>query len=391
MQDKSEHLAPFPDVSLIRGGPFYRFQEATRLVGPDKWNLGRRLVLAIIICWVVPLFMAALSGPSHVIGLLESYPVAARMLIAVPVLLASLLIMEARFRAVLAHIYKARLLDAKDLPRMDEILATLVRIRDSFVPELAMLLLIAVHTAIAYKTQIPDIPALSYRIGGEVHITAAGWYGAVVSATLFQFLLLLNLWKWLIWTYFAFRLSRLNLNLIPTHPDRNGGLGFLGMTPMAFAPVSFAAAVVIGAVWRNRILQGTAHLVTFKLPAIALVLIVAIIAFGPLAFFVPRLAVLRRRGILEYSVIGQIQSTEFHEKWVLTRGANEAELIDAPEVSTLCDLGSAFDRIETLNPFPTDKAALIGMALSVVIPAIPTVLAEIPLAVVLKELFSALR
>ena len=55
------------------------------------------------------------------------------------------------------------------------------------------------------------------------------------------------------------------------------------------------------------------------------------------------------------------------------------------------DLGSAFDRIETLNPFPTDKAALIGMALSVVIPAIPTVLAEIPLAVVLKELFSALR
>jgi hypothetical protein len=100
---------------------------------------------------------------------------------------------------------------------------------------------------------------------------------------------------------------------------------------------------------------------------------------------------LRRRGILEYSIIGQIQSTEFHEKWILNRAANVADLIDAPEVSTLCDFGGAYDRIEAMNPFPTDKGALIGLALAVAIPTLPTILAEVPLAVVLKQLLSALH
>jgi hypothetical protein len=391
MQDKNEPQLPFPDVSLIRGGPFHRFQEVTRLVGPNKSNPGRRILLAVTICWLVPVVIAALSDRNHVMGLLKSYPVVSRMLIAVPVLLVSLVIMESRFRVVLAHIYKAHLLDAEDLPRMDEILATLVRIRDSFVPELVILLSIAVNTALAYKARIPDDPALSFRVNGELHLTATGWYGVVVSATLFKFLLLLNLWKWLLWTFFTFRFSRLNLKLIATHPDQNGGLGFLGMTPIAFAPIAFATGAVIGSVWRDEILRGGAHLSSFKLPAIVLVAIIAIIALGPLVFFVPKLAILRRRGILEYSIIGQIQSTEFHEKWILNRGANEADLIDAPEISTLCDFGGAYDRIEAMNPFPTDKAALIGLALAVAIPALPTILAEVPLAVILKELFSALR
>jgi hypothetical protein len=34
---------------------------------------------------------------------------------------------------------------------------------------------------------------------------------------------------------------------------------------------------------------------TFKLPAIALAVIIALVALGPLAFFVPRLAALRRQ------------------------------------------------------------------------------------------------
>jgi hypothetical protein len=109
-----------------------------------------------------------------------------------------------------------------------------------------------------------------------------------------------------------------------------------------------------------------------------------------LAFFVPRLAALRRKGILQYAILGQIHSLEFHQKWVLNRAGNEAEFLDAPEVSTLCDYGQSYDRIEKLNPFPTDKGALIALVLAVAIPALPTILAEIPISVLLKNLLSAL-
>jgi len=135
-----------------------------------------------------------------------------------------------------------------------------------------------------------------------------------MTAPLFQFLLGLGLWRWLLWAYYAFKLSRVNLRLVPTHPDEYGGLGFLGLTSGAYAPIAFSATAVIAVTWRNDILHHGAHLVNFKLPIILLVVLIAIVAFGPLAFFVPRLAALRRKGILEYGILGQLQSTEFHEK-----------------------------------------------------------------------------
>jgi hypothetical protein len=46
------------------------------------------------------------------------------------------------------------------------------------------------------------------------------------------------------------------------------------------------------------------------------VVIIAVVALGPLAVFVPRLAALRRQGILQYGIFGQMQSTHFHEKWI---------------------------------------------------------------------------
>ncbi len=163
------------------------------------------------------------------------------------------------------------------------------------------------------------------------------------------------------------------------------------MTPLAFTPIAFSVTLVIAATFRHQILHNGAHLASFLMPAILLVVILALVALGPLVFFIPRLAAVRRKGILEYAILGQMQSTEFHEKWILHRAGREEELLDAAEISTLCDYGQAYDRIERMKPFPTDRGALVALALSVVIPALPAVVAEIPLVVILKQLLGALK
>ncbi len=268
--------------------------------------------------------------------------------------------MESSFRKIVGHIYDAGLLKSPELAQMDDIIAMVIQLRDSVVPELLILVLIAIHTSVSFRNVVGDSSWLAYPVGNSYHLTLAGWYAVLVSGTIFQFLLGLNLWKWLLWTMFAFKVSRLNLQLVATHPDGNGGLGFLGMTPLAFTPISFATAAVIAATFRNQILHKGAHLASFAIPAIVLVVLVAVVALGPLVFFVPRLAAVRRKGILEYAILGQMQSTEFHEKWILNRAGREDELIDAAEISTLCDYGQAYDRIENMKPFPTDRSALVG-------------------------------
>jgi hypothetical protein len=352
--------------------------------GPARRGCDRHYLAALIV-------LTALLNLQGLNSLLRDYRVHARLLIALPVLLFGELLMEARFRAVMSHIRQAHLLDASELEYMDGVVATLVSLRDSFLPELAVLLLLVIHTALTYKGLVDHTPWLVSGGGANLQLSVAGWYAVLVSAPIFQFLLGLSLWKWLLWVIFAFKLSQRNLKLIPMHPDKHGGLGFLSVTPAAFAPITFAASAVIGATWRYDILNHGAHLKDFMLPTIALGVIVAFVALGPLVLFVPRLAALRRRGILEYGILGQLLSIEFHQKWILHRTGHEAEFLQAPESSTLADYGQSYEKIEELNPFPAGKQDLIPLALAIAIPAFPVIIARIPVAIVLQDLLRALR
>jgi hypothetical protein len=366
-------------------------QRAIGLIGANQWNLARRIAVLLAIAWLPLFLITAITNPDASLSLLKDYRVHSRSLIAIPVLLIGEILMDNRLRTVFAHLRKAALLDASNLAHLDAIGARLVRLRDSLLPEFAILLLAIVHTATAYKGLVDATPWLGHGSGTDFHITAAGWYAVVICTPIFQFLLGLGLWRWLLWTIFAFTLSRTNLKLVPTHPDQHGGLGFLGLTSAAFAPLAFSATAVIAATWRNEILYHGAHLTNFKLPAIVLVALIALVAFGPLAFFVPRLAALRRKGILEYGILGQLHSAEFHEKWIVHRAGYESKFLVAPESSTLNDYGEAYEKIQTMSAFLVDKGALYTLAAAVLIPALPTILAEVPLAVVLSDLLKALR
>lgn len=353
--------------------------------------MGRRIALAIVIGWLPLLVLTAVFNSGGLASLLVDYRVYSRMLIAVPILLLGQAIMESRFRMLVSHFWDAGLVTGPEVPRMQNAVDAVLRLRDSVLPELAILLLVIIHTATSERTLVDATPWLAEGLGSAFQLTAAGWYAVLVSTTIFQFLLGLGLWKWLLWTIFAFKLSRLELNLIPAHPDEHGGLGFLSLTPIAFTPVIFAATCVIGSTWRHEILAGRATLMTYKLPAIILVCLIAVIALGPLAFFVSRLAALRRQGILEYGVLGQLHSVDFHEKWILSRSGHEAEFLTATECSTLADFGQAYEKLKELKPFPVDREALIGLALSVLVPTLPVILAAIPLTVILKMLLEALK
>lgn len=384
-----QHNDPIP--SLVRGGPFYRAQQATRLIRPDQWNLARRVTAAVAIGWLPPLLITAVFNLGGLASFLRDYRVHSRMLIAVPVLLFGQVLMESRFQIVVGHFTAAGLLDAPDIARMRDTINRVVRLGDSFLPELAILVILIVHTATSERGLVDATPWLAYGTGDALRLTAAGWYVVLVSVSIFQFLLGLSLWKWLLWTFFAFKLSRLNLRLVPTHPDEHGGLGFLGMTPIAFAPIVFAANSVIGATWQHEILARHANLMTYKLPGIVLLVLIAMVALGPLAFFVPRLGALRRQGMLEYGILGQIHSREFHEKWILSRAGHEAEFLTAPESSRLSDFGQAYGRLQQLKPFPADAQTLVTLGLSAAVPMLPVLLTAIPLMVILKALLEALR
>jgi len=111
------------DVSLIRGGPFYRAQQATRLISSNRWNLGRRITFAVALAWLPLVLMTVLFHPAALRSLLTDYRVTARMLIAVPVLLLGQVVMESRFRLIVQHLRAAGLLEQEGLAELDSVIA----------------------------------------------------------------------------------------------------------------------------------------------------------------------------------------------------------------------------------------------------------------------------
>ena len=379
------------DVSFVRGGLLYRFLISIRLMDDNHWNVGRRMLFVFAIVWVPIMAIRLFHDPNRVMQLVLDYRLEARALAAV-VLIVAEPIMDSRFRLLIEHLRKSRLLIGPDLAKMDHILASLRRLRDSFVPEVLFAVAVVLRAMTSYGFVASQTSGdLSYQTATGLHLTGAGWYALLVGAPMIQFLALIVLWRWLLWSIFAFRLSRLNLRLVPSHPDENGGLGFLSISIQAFVPFSFALSTIVGASFRNDILQNGKHLADFKGPAIALAVIILAVAVLPLFFFLPKLLPLRRKGILQYSIIGHMQSFAFHDKWVHHGAEHEEEAIAAPEMSTLCDYNSAYKNVEDMYPIPVDKEALTGLAIAVAIPALPVILAAIPIQTFLQDLLAAVR
>jgi len=260
--------------------------------------------------------------------------------------------MDSRLREISVYIRRTSLLAPSDMAYMDSVIATLVRLRDGFFPELTVLALTTLHISRSYRGFVDTTTWMGQKTGVEYHFTAAGRYGFLVSVPLWNFLLGLVLWRWILWTIIAFHLSRRSLRLVVTHPDKRGGLGFLCLTVYAFAPIAFATTSVIASTWHRGILAHGAHVMEFRLSAIIFALTILLIALGPLLFFVPRLIMLRRRGILEYGILGQMHSSDYHEKWIVHRAGHEAEFLQAQETNTLATYGRAFENIDQLRPFP---------------------------------------
>ncbi|PWT80966.1 MAG: hypothetical protein C5B58_10600 [Acidobacteria bacterium] len=391
MPDRSFNAsATSDDLSLFGGGPFYQLQVLLHLIRVPKWDLPRRIICSLAVCWLPLVIITAFIRREELPALLKDYLVYSRVVVSIPVLLTGHLLMEDRFRVIAKHVREAHLLRDEGRRQLNDVIATLVRVRDSALPELLILILVFADLLVIGPGRLAAGSAWAASTDGNPHLTAAGWYYLLVSVSTYQFLILLSLLKWMAWSFFLYKLSRMDLKLVATHSDLHGGLGFLGLAPTAFIPTAIAVSTPIGGVWRQQILHEDVRLSSFFLPAVILVGLIFMFELVPLCFFVPKLETLRQRAKLEYGILAQTRAIDFHERWILHQHRQEEQLF-VPGVTMLTDLATSYSNIKRMQPLPVDKITLIGLALAVLIPLFPAVLAEIPLSVILKAFFQAVK
>jgi len=391
-------LAALGDFSLVAGGPLYRLLRRTRLSGDEmQWTVRRMVVLAVL-AWVPLLLLSVIDGRAWgsavALPFLHDLEVHAKLLIAIPLLIAAEVTAHRRLLPIVRQFLERDLIPETERPRFDAAIAAAMRLRGSVVAEMLLIVFVyVVGVLFVWRTQSTLEISSWYAdsTGGSLHLSRAGWWAALVSLPLAQFLLVRWYFRLFIWGRFLLQVSRMKLNLMPTHPDGMAGLHFLGTSRRAFTQLLVAQGAVLSGMIANRIFYEGANLMSFKPELFGTVVVMVFAVLGPLLAFAPRLRKTRRRGMEECGALGQRYAREFDDKW-LRGGAPPGELLmGTADIQSLADLRNSFLVVRDIEFAPFTMKVVLSMAITTLLPVAPLLLtmfsAEQLVERVLKVLF----
>jgi hypothetical protein len=384
-----------PDFSLVEGGPFYRAAVALGLVRTALGLLGPGAVLAVV-TWVPLLVLSAIEGVAAdgnvTVPFLKSVSAHARFLVAIPLLFAAEAWVDPRLRHVIQQIVGSGLIRPADRPAFATAVRTTTTLRDSVLVEVAILGLVVGLGVAGVRVDLAGEISTWRTVGAGpgAPLTLAGWWYTAVGLPIFQFLLGRWCWRLLVWWVLLWRLSRLDLQLIPTHPDLAGGLGHLGVAQSHFGTVSFAASAVWAAAFAEDIHFGGTDLQALRLPVLGIVLLNLALFVAPLMLFGPQLLAVKRRGLREYGVLAAGYTRAFDAKWIRGGGPPDEPILGTGDLQSLADLASSFEIIRRMRVVPFGWALVVSIVAATLAPMLPLLLLAFPLDELILKLLKLL-
>ncbi len=222
--------------------------------------------------------------------------------------------------------------------------------------------------------------------GSGLVFTAAGWWYGFISIPIFQFILLRWYYRLFIWLRFLFQTARLDLNLLPTHPDRCGGLAFLGNVSFAFAPLLMAHSALLSGFLANRIVHEGAKLPDFKIEVAAVAVLLLAIVLIPLCFFAPKLHHARLGGLRIYGRLASEYVCDFANKWTVSAIPPSEPLLGTADIQSLADLDNSFSIVREMRVVPFNKESVIQFLVVIAIPLAPLALTMFSFEELVKRL-----
>ena len=386
------------DFSVVMGGPLFQLLRRAHMTDDAMLLVRQRIVVISLFAWLPLLVLSVLEGHfltgSSPVPFLRDIEVHVRFLVAMPLLIGAELLVHRRMRPLAKQFLDRRLVPDGAISRFDAALASAARLRNSVIAEVLLIALVyGVGVLIVWRHNVALETATWYATpssNGGLQLSLAGrWYG-YVSLPFFQFLLIRWYFRIVIWARFLWQASRIRLNLVPTHPDRVGGLGFLAILTSAFVPLALAHGALLAGQIADRIFFLKAGLAEFKAEIAIMAVFMLLLALGPLLLFAAQLAQVKRTGLLEYGTLAQRYVREFDDKWLRDGAPADEPLVGSGDIQSLADLGTGYEMVRTMRAAPITKEAVIQIVAATLVPIAPLALTMMPLEQLLRTLVGVL-
>ena len=382
-----------PDFSLVLGGPLFQLYRRTHLSGSALELLRRRILVLSLLAWLPLLILSILDGRAFggaiKIPFLYDVEAHARFLIALPVLIFAELVVHRRISPLVRRFVDRRLVATEDLPKFNAAVKSALRARNSVALEVTLLILVYTLGLWMWRSQIALGAATWYAIpkGTHLHLNSAGYWCAFVSIPMFQFILLRWYLRLGIWFRLLWQVSRLHLRLSAAHPDRAGGIGFLGKSSYAFQPVLFAQGTLLSGVIASRVLYEGQSLISFKMEIAGMIAAMVLIILCPLTMFSVQMDRARRKGSAEFGLLAHRYVLSFEEKWIRGGAQDTPQLLGTGDIQSLADLGNSYAVVGDMRIVPFGLHDITPLAVATAAPLLPLALTMFSLEELLTRLF----
>ncbi|MBK8576001.1 MAG: hypothetical protein IPN90_10110 [Elusimicrobia bacterium] len=366
-----------PDFSLFTGGLLNRLFIALRLEKANTPRFGRRILflvgLAMFPVIGICLVQGTAWGQAVKAPLFYDPGVLARFLFSLPLLILAEKGINRELDNAIGYFKSSGIIQEQDVALYNQRVARANRWANSLVAELVMFLLMFVSLWFRVDFDPGFVGGVTHWQWNPAsqHASAAGVWFQDVSCSIYRFILMRWLWRIFIWTWFLWSVSRINLNLSATHPDKKGGLGILADTHAAFGMLALAAsAQIAGVIGRSMVYEET----TFESHKILIGSSIAVLVLAfilPLCVFNVHLFLCRRKGLRTYGTLAGRYTGLFERKWLLNQGALAPNLLGSSDIQSLADLGGGYEVVSKMGLFPLDVRLVSFMTLCAAAPFLP--------------------
>jgi hypothetical protein len=378
------------DFSLVVvDSPLFHLLRRLRLCDERLGLVHRRMLLAVLVLWAPPVALSLpgmLQAPGPGTPLLEDIGFHVRFLITAPLLILAEPVVHLRLRMIVGQFQARGLVPARQAALFDQAVLKAARMRNSVLFELVLLGLVYAAGILFTLHRYVGLGHTGWFSAPGGGLSPAGFWLVFVSLPILQLFLLRWYFRLFIWARFLWRVSRIDLDLNATHPDKAAGLGFLSESMNAFVPIAAAHGFLFAGMIANRILYEGAALTDFELELFTGAVFLIVVFAGPLIVFTPKLVREKRLGLLAYGRVGQSYVRTFSEKW-LRGGADPCEpLIGSGDIQSLADLGNSYSAAEQTRVIPLTLRSLLPFAAAFLLPILPLVLTVMPAEQLLGKL-----
>jgi len=382
--------------SLIWDDLPFRLQRRVGLIPEHGLGLARRAVFFALLTWL-PIVIWAIATDRILPGivddpLLRHFGVHVRFLLAVPLFILGEGIAHQLSTTLIPYFLTSGLVRAAQKQDFVNLIGDMVRLRNR------SLTWVVIATIVISWTILGPITAKSefaHEVnwaanGGTGRLGFGGWWFMYVSRPVFVTFLATWLWRLILLFTLLKRIARLDLDIVPSHPDGAGGLGFLERFSKAFSLFAFAVSAVLSSHLAHQVLYHGADVQSFRTTLAVFLIVLVGICLAPLLTFLGPLVIAKRRALLEYGALVGGHGRLVRRRWILKETEVDDPILHAEELGPVADTLTLYQAVRSMRIVPIGRAALLAIAIPVLIPIAALFSIQIPVKEVLMKIVTTL-